>query len=954
MPPKTSAQRWPRVASGDSHTPTPARGGLAAFQKLNLPPLEGTPSSRRQYSYGAAAEPQPARPGRGLQRGQQLNLSNAIRSALSTHGDDELRDEDLSTLSQDMNPDENEPAGVSGATAHQKPTSRASRHTSPDSPESFGRPSPIDNEAEDTRSFGVESDFYGNATIRSSPAGLPPPRLRALPGDRMRGRMHLPQISTEHNRPQFFDQSVAEKRSSNRQRTAPGAAKGQAEPSADVRRRGKGPSKLRTAQSHAAASEQDETATAKPDDTRPRTRSRTLALSSRVPNPRAGFLHQPESSDSSEAHGSGCDDGTTDNCSRSGRWLSGATAANFLSNFSPRGSGDATPVAGRRQGGSWWQQFTDTLHMCLQTVVTLLCDAWQWMVALSNSTIWADARLLLAHGARLLPGILTAVLVLVLGLILSASWRGAPKNSDLWESTTGDTSWYSPTGMSHKLGAYLGSFHWPSHSRWDDLDDLWNMDDWQRSSVEEHVRKIERAFRSLKEASKLHELSLKKLESVVPRVVHMELRDGKPVVASAFWHALRDLIHEDEAMMTFDQDNQGAYTLSSERQWGALSSRLAADGSLARQIDSSVSQAENRMNGKLTNWEAWIRENDAKRRERSDLDRVESAAQQHKWEKHVVDMLEERIRDYERRNVFVSRDEYLSYVQREAASHGFASELEQLQPHLEKMVRESIRLAAAESPQSMSRTDVTALVNGLVRKAFSDVNLEALANGKIHHHWQTELSRHVNYFSVKAGARVDRHRSSPDFGAGSDEAGSRISLPPTKALEPWHDDGDCWCAAHSRDRHAQKAHGARLAVLLAHRIIPQHLVIEHIPPGATTEAAARPREVELWASIEDDETRARLGDFAAAHFPPVDEEDVPSDLRGSFVKIAHTVYRSDDVHGGVHVHRLSHELVALGAVTDHVVVRAVSNHGAADYTCFYRLRLYGRNVDGDVEETEWR
>ncbi|KAF4583179.1 spindle pole body-associated protein sad1 [Ophiocordyceps camponoti-floridani] len=914
MPPKTSAQRWPRMASGDSQTPTPSRGGLAAFQKLNLPPLEGTPSSRRQYSYGAAAEPQPARPGRGLQRGQELNLSNAIRSALSTHADDELRDEELSTLSQDINPDETEPAGVSGATARQKPTTRTSRHGSPDSSESFGRPSQIDNEAEDSRSFGVESDYYGNATIRSSPA---------------------------------------EKRSSNRLRTAPGAAKGQADSSTDVRRRGKGPSKLRTAQSHAVASERDGSATANPDDTRPRTRSRTQALSARVRNPRAGFLYQAESSDSSEAHGSGRDDGAPDNCSRSGRWLSGATASNFMSNFSLRGSGDATPVAGPRQGDRWWQHFTDKLHIYLQTVVTLLCDAWQWMAALSKSTIWADARLLLAHATRLLPGILMAVLVLVSALVLSAGWRGDPNNSDLWESTSGGTSWYSPTGMTHKLGAYLGSLHWPSHSRWDDLDDLWSMDDWQRSSVEEHVRKIERAFRSLKEASKLHELSLKKLESVVPRVVHMELRDGKPVVASAFWHALRDLIHEDGTMMTFDEDKQGAYTVSSERQWRALASRLTTDGSLARQIDSSVGQAESRLEGKLTHWEAWIRENDAKRRERSDLDRVESAAQQHKWEKHVVDMLEERIRDYERRNVFVSRDEYLSHVQREAASHGFAGELDQLQPQLEKMVRESIRLAAAETPQGMSRNDVTALVNGLVRKAFSDVNLEALANGKIHHHWQTELSRHVNYFSLKAGARVDRHRSSPDFGAVSDEAGHRVSLPPTKALEPWHDDGDCWCAAHSRDRQAQKAHGARLAVLLAHRIIPQHLVIEHIPPSATTDADARPREVELWAAIEDDETRDRLGDFAAAHFPPVDDQDIPSDLRSGFVKIAHTVYRSDDVHGGVHVHRLSHELVDLGAVTDHVVVRAVSNHGAADYTCFYRLRLFGRNVDADVVETEW-
>ncbi|RDA93994.1 hypothetical protein CP533_5004 [Ophiocordyceps camponoti-saundersi (nom. inval.)] len=966
-----SSQRWTRAASRESGTPTPVRDGLTAFQKPNLPPLEGTPSSRRQYSYGAAVEPPPSRPGRGLQRGQMLNLSNAVRSALVENYGDDICDDPFRDQSRNIDLHEDELAGNSGDASYPKPTTQNSRQDFPDSPESFTRPSPMYNETEDIRSFGTESDYYGDATIISSPAGMPPLGLRASLWAKLQSRDRNPPSSrlqnlTEENifankdqseplvsKPHTSGNSSEETQARNGETGVSGIRRpdDQSFQPTDIgrrlRTRNHGPSKLRNSQSNAAISGQVLSTTMNPPESRPRTRGQAAALRAQASSqtaapgsqPSAGI--PPSASQQGSRVGMTMDGSGTDNCTGSRRWLNGAAKATIISNFALRGNGEA--VTEDQPATDWWQSVKSRMYV--EAIVRFLGTTWRRWMRVFESTTWTNTRQRLM---RLLPNILFGVLAVILGLALTraavSGLGGSDSDGDIWAPKTGGAKWYSPSGITQKVGAYLSTLHRPSPGHWDELDVLWNMDDWQRSSVEDHLKKIEQAFRSLTQASKLHEFSLKKLETVVPKVVHMELRDGQPVVDPAFWYALRDLIHEDGKVMTLD---------SSERQLKAMASRLT------EQIDSSVSQVEDRMHGRLTQWETWVRENQAKLQERPALEKVRSTAQKHEWDDHVIQVVEQRLRDYERHNTFVSREEYLQYVQSEATRSGFQGELQQLQPQLQKLVRESMQLAAADIPTGMSRSDVTSLVNGLIRKAFSDMNLEALASGQIHAHWETELSKHVNYFSQHAGAHIDVKHSSAtytpryslfDYG----DKGGRADLPPSTALQPWNDDGDCWCAAHSHDRQGH-AHGALLSVSLDHRVVPQHLVIEHILPGATIDSGSRPRDVELYAAIEDEDLRERIRDFAAAHFPDNewDGDDTPPSLPGNFVKIAHTVYRSDELHGGVHVHQLSSELLSLGAATDHVIVRAVSNYGAKDHTCFYRLRLYGRNIDVDVPDMSW-
>ncbi|PHH68749.1 hypothetical protein CDD82_301 [Ophiocordyceps australis] len=75
MPPKRKSPRKPAAVA------SPAAQVAAGFAKPNLPPLKGTPSARRQYTYGAAVEP-PAPRAVQTRRGKLLDLNSAVQNVL--------------------------------------------------------------------------------------------------------------------------------------------------------------------------------------------------------------------------------------------------------------------------------------------------------------------------------------------------------------------------------------------------------------------------------------------------------------------------------------------------------------------------------------------------------------------------------------------------------------------------------------------------------------------------------------------------------------------------------------------------------------------------------------------------------------------------------------------------------------------------------------------------------
>lgn len=507
--------------------------------------------------------------------------------------------------------------------------------------------------------------------------------------------------------------------------------------------------------------------------------------------------------------------------------------------------------------------------------------------------------------------------------------------------------------LASRIGNFIPSISWSSRSAWDDFPGLNELRGDQYAEFGDLINQILRDLRLMKGAGKLHESSIEQLNSVVPKMVHMTLKDGKPVVTQDFWHAIRDLVEKDGSFPMLNKSKAGNYEPSSEKQWKDIAAWLARRPEIA----SKINEANDGLAKKLPHmWEAWATDNQRKVEQtlRPILDKMKitGSLSDKDIDKRLDQMIKKHVGKTKSGSTVVSREYFLQYLRDEFASHRteMRAEINELQPKLEQLIRDSVDLAKKDDSPSMTKAEVAKLVDGLVRKAIADMNLEAMAKGRIRSHWDRDLKNQLNYFGVGAGAIVDPKQTSTTFRPDAkylNDKGLKGAqpYPPIEALLPWHDDGDCWCAAREVNKRGNP-HGAKLSVIMGHSIIPQHIVIEHILPGATSNPGARPRHIEVYIKIEDSATRERLLDFSAAHFPDdlSDWNYAPADLPPQFVKVTQFVYEGAELHDGVHVHRLSSELMALNAETDQVIVRAVSNYGAPNHTCFYRIRLFGHKV----------
>lgn len=477
--------------------------------------------------------------------------------------------------------------------------------------------------------------------------------------------------------------------------------------------------------------------------------------------------------------------------------------------------------------------------------------------------------------------------------------------------------------------------------------------DAQLNSITSAWRDHSEQIAQLTKAKNLHDSSLDRLKTVVPKIVHMDMgSDGLPVISQDFWHALRNLIYEDELILTLTRPKLGNGDIS-DLHWLAVKRRLEKSG-IGAPVDAknnnlSLSEIEEIVERTSSrSWERWLKEN--QQRVRDFLDGPSGENKPAGSDSKVGSV--------------VTHDEFIRLFQTEFTvhRHEIKAEMDEMEGRITKLVDETVAAASAATSSApavgLTKAEVQAIAQQAVQRAIGDAQLEAMAKGHISANWHADLSHQVNYFDQGTGAVIHlpftsptwqppaRRFRSPEYERhmralpGSSSSGVQGQA---QALTRWEDIGDCWCAAtRARDNGTLPAD---VSIRLGALVVPQHLVLEHINAGATPDPHAMPRDVEVWAHVEEYGRRHALLDFMYSQWQGTDSRHPLVDR--SFVKIGAFTYDGGraggggGAAGGVEVHKLSGELVNLGAATDHVIIRAATNYGA-DHTCFYRLRMYGQ------------
>ena len=211
----------------------------------------------------------------------------------------------------------------------------------------------------------------------------------------------------------------------------------------------------------------------------------------------------------------------------------------------------------------------------------------------------------------------------------------------------------------------------------------------------------------------------------------------------------------------------------------------------------------------------------------------------------------------------------------------------------------------------------------------------------------------VNFCSIGLGAIVDPHLTTPTTPKNPTAAqrvylyaaGLRHNTSPMNALMPWDGVGDCWCTDPKTKETPQ------LAILLGKPVVPEEVVIEHIPKGATLEPGAAPQDMELWVEYDLDSDEANSSSYllrktildtlheAYPGEPELAYSDDPI-LGDNFFRVGKWQYDPNEEYH-VQIFSLDAVIDIPAARVEKVIFRATSNWGA-DYTCLYRVRLHGR------------
>ncbi|CEL03415.1 hypothetical protein ASPCAL04570 [Aspergillus calidoustus] len=236
----------------------------------------------------------------------------------------------------------------------------------------------------------------------------------------------------------------------------------------------------------------------------------------------------------------------------------------------------------------------------------------------------------------------------------------------------------------------------------------------------------------------------------------------------------------------------------------------------------------------------------------------------------------------------------------------------------------------------------------------------------------------TNFLSIGAGVLIDPYMTSPT-------AEPKYNIiqkaylyltkhehyhqqPPRAALTPWEDYGDCWCSAPRQGM-------SQLAVILSRRILPEEVVVEHMPKAATLRPEVAPQNMELWVRYRYVGKGSRPYKWSVSSFlrgnpkTIAGQDALKSDrkiLRGPVLDALRLAWRdepdssfSDDPYLGPDFYKVGTWMYDINDMqhiqrfpltaiidsddvrVDKVVFRVNSNWGGNE-TCIYRVKLHGR------------